>query len=77
MRRETPWHSGTIVASFVVAGVSWVVFVSWEAVLTSGFAKITTPPILSTRLLTRRVVAGALWQYLDSNAERPISDPAS
>ena len=53
------WNSGTIVASFVVAGVAWVMFGSWEAVLTSGFAKITMQPIFPTRLLTHRVLATA------------------
>lgn len=54
-----PWNSGTIVASFVVAGLAWVAFGSWEAVLTSGFAKLTMRPIFPTRLLTHRVLATA------------------
>ena len=55
-----PWNSGIIIASFVVAGAAWVTFGSWEAILTSGFAKTKMRPIFPTRLLTHRVVAIAL-----------------
>ena len=55
-----PWDSGIIVASFVVAGISWVLFGSWETFLTSSFVKMTMRPIFPTRLLTQRVVATAL-----------------
>ncbi len=54
-----PWNSGIIIASFVVAGVAWVIFGLWEVILTSGFAKTTMRPIFPTRLLTHRVVATA------------------
>ncbi len=53
------WNSGIIIASFVVAGVAWVIFGLWEVILTSGFAKTTMRPIFPTRLLTHRVVATA------------------
>lgn len=55
-----PWDSGTVIASFVVAGMAWAVFGSWEALLTTGLAKISMRPIFPTGLLTQRIVASAL-----------------
>lgn len=55
-----PWQSGVIIACLVVAGLCWIAFGLWEAVLTQGRLKIQMAPIFPTRLVQGRVVGAAL-----------------
>jgi Fungal trichothecene efflux pump (TRI12) len=52
------WNSGSIVSSFVVAGVSLVAFSMWEAFLTSKPRAML--PVFPTRLIGNRVITCSL-----------------
>lgn len=54
------WNSPEIISTFVLSGVSWILFVWWEIYLENKrFGNVE--PIFPMRLMTRRVyVAGLL-----------------
>jgi hypothetical protein len=55
-----PWDSGTIIASFVVAGVCWIAFGIWEAFLSRGILRNSMVAVFPLRLARNRIVAASL-----------------
>ncbi len=53
-----PWNSATIIVSFIIAGICWIIFAGWETLLTSRPWKML--PIFPTRLAHHRVIAAGL-----------------
>lgn len=58
---QFPWKSGPIISTFVIAGISWVLFPLWETYLTVRASKIKMLPIFpAARFMGHRVIASAL-----------------
>jgi hypothetical protein len=55
---EYPWNGAAIIASFVLSGVGWVVFISWERRL--SLRDSVCEPMFPWRLACNRFVLGLL-----------------
>ncbi len=54
------WGSATIVASFVIQGLSWACFTFWELFLTSRDSRWQMLPVFPANLIGQRVIASAI-----------------
>lgn len=55
-----PWESSTIIASFVVAGICWIVFGIWEGFLSRGISRNSMVAVFPLQLVRNRIVAASL-----------------
>lgn len=61
-----PWDSGTIIASFVVAGICWTAFGIWEGFLSRGIFGNSMVAVFPLQLAKNRIVAASLAYVLYS-----------
>jgi hypothetical protein len=57
---QYPWGSASIIVSFVVAGICWIGFGTWEGFLARGIPGNSMVAVFPLRLAKNRIVVASL-----------------